>query len=177
MGQDHYGNGALARRDVAFWQRIPLPCTKGKGYRNLLVAEFAAPPSVAPLPGPSPTPPRRLLVFISTAARTARLSWKSRFGRCERSPRRRCSWETSTLAATTLVCVTCCSRRRGSTWSVRITERDDPERIDWILGRGGHAARGGIVPNEASDHPLVWSEFRVGRRCRVSARDPALLAR
>lgn len=38
--QDHYGNALLTKLPVEHWQKIPLPCTNGKGYRNLLLASL-----------------------------------------------------------------------------------------------------------------------------------------
>ena len=156
-GMDHYGNGALARREVVFWQRIPLPCTKGKGYRNLLLAEFA---EGAAASTPAHSPVRLLVVHVDRGAdRIAQLEIVFRHLRSLAPPAvlmgdlntRRDDPRLRDLLA------------QGDVIDLvgAATERDDPERIDWILGKGVTPLAGGIVANDASDHPLVWSEFRV----------------
>jgi endonuclease/exonuclease/phosphatase family metal-dependent hydrolase len=158
--RDHFGNGALTRRPVAHWQRIPLPCTKGKGYRNLLVVEFAPLPMEARSPDDQRGPLRILVVHVDRGAdREVQLEIVFRHLLSTMPPvvlmgdlnTRRDDPQLSALL----------SRPDVVDLVGRTVERDDPERIDWILGRGVTPIEGGIVPNDASDHPAVWSGFRL----------------
>lgn len=157
---DHFGNGALSHRPVAHWQRIPLPCTKGKGYRNLLVVEFAPSPIEARTPAEQAAPLRMLVVHVDRGAdREVQLEIVFRHLLSTVPPvvlmgdlntRRDDPRLSALLSRPDIVDLV------GAT-----VEKDDPERIDWILGKGVMPIEGGIVPNNASDHPAVWSEFRI----------------
>lgn len=39
-------------------------------------------------------------------------------------------------------------------------ERDDEDRIDWVLARGMQVTGGGVVDEGASDHPYYWVDLR-----------------
>jgi endonuclease/exonuclease/phosphatase family metal-dependent hydrolase len=40
------------------------------------------------------------------------------------------------------------------------TKATNAERIDWIFCRGLKPLRGGMMRNDASDHPMVWAELK-----------------
>jgi len=49
----------------------------------------------------------------------------------------------------------------GELLGEQIVEEKAPGRIDWIFVRGLRAVSAGIVDEGASDHPMVWAEFRL----------------
>jgi endonuclease/exonuclease/phosphatase family metal-dependent hydrolase len=38
---------------------------------------------------------------------------------------------------------------------------DQPGRVDWIFLRGMHCLDAKVIPNEASDHPIVWADVEI----------------
>lgn len=146
---DHRGNALLSNRPVQAWRRVPLPGTRGKAYRNYLLADV-------PLDG-------RTLKLLLTHLDTA-----------DDHDRQLAIVADCFLAlpmpAVLMGDLNCAAdhpdlarllNTAGVVDCLAVSPSSDapPGRIDWILVRGLHVVRAGWRDLGASDHPLVWAEL------------------
>ncbi len=146
--RDHWGNALLSAAPVGAWRRTPLSGTRGKGFRNYLVAEvlhFDATVHV-------------LLTHVDTAHdREAQL--QTVIDAFMKLP------EPSLLlgdlnsdAGDPLVQRLLATP--GAVDCLADAAQDySRRRIDWIVARGLRPLAAGIRDDKASDHPCVWADL------------------
>jgi endonuclease/exonuclease/phosphatase family metal-dependent hydrolase len=161
--RDHFGNGVLTSLPVTNWLRIPLPCSRGKGYRNALLVTIE-------------TGDRPLHVLITHLDRTDDRADQLRvvsdlFLSLQEPALLLGDLNTSTAdpqlqklcAAPDVIDVIATNPASNL-----------PRRIDWILARGLQPLAAATWDAGASDHPLVWAELTTGEiRNRARERPPA----
>ena len=149
--RDSFGNAALTSLPTQHFQRIPLPRSRGRGYRNLLLTRVRLPA------GP-------VTILVTHLDRTV-----------DRAEQLRTIHELFTALAPPVVLMgdlnTTADDPQIQAWLSEpgvidaLDERNDPpaqtqrDRIDWILVRGLKVLNSGLVTTPASDHPLVWAEL------------------
>lgn len=148
--RDHWGNALLSAAPVGDWQRVPLPGSRGKGYRNYLTAEVSC----------LGTTLHVLLTHIDT--RHDRQAQLQTVGEAFlRLPEPALlmgdlnSDANDPLIQRLLATpgVTDCLAEAAGGYKRR--------RIDWILARGLRTVRCGIREQHASDHPCFWADVAV----------------
>jgi endonuclease/exonuclease/phosphatase family metal-dependent hydrolase len=148
---DHFGNGALTNLPVSSWNRIPLPSTQRRGFRNLVW--FAV-----PWQGQS------LNVVVTHVDRQADrelqlrhvLAWFHSL-----SPPALLLGDLNTTRADPVLAAFLKTSGAIDLVGPPADPGNDDGRIDWIFSRGLVRVAAGSVANEASDHPLVWAEVRI----------------
>jgi endonuclease/exonuclease/phosphatase family metal-dependent hydrolase len=144
-GRDHFGNGVLGSAAVTRWQTIPLPNTKGKGYRNIVL----------------------LRTNLTTGPLTVLHTHIDR--NTDRIEQLGVVFDLFRTIAPPVVLMGDLNTSRDDPQLSALLQQpgivdlvepwlDAPraERIDWIIGRGVRASAGGLVESGASDHPLLW---------------------
>jgi endonuclease/exonuclease/phosphatase family metal-dependent hydrolase len=145
--QPSLGNGLLAAMPSTAWQTVPLPGTQGKGYRNYVLAEFAA-------AGPSV---HILATHIDRRAdRESQLAIVFDVFLGLPEPALLVGDLNSTVADPQIAWLL---TQPGVLDCVGgALSQDPPDRVDWILGRGIRVIDAGMHATDASDHPCVWAE-------------------
>ncbi len=154
-GHNHWGNALLAGARVGAWRTTPLVGTRGKAYRNFVVAEVEF----------HGTTLRVLLTHLDTHTdRAAQLA--TVLAEFERLPAPALlmgdlntdASDPQLVRLLQLPDVECC----GPPGAAR--------HIDWIVARGLHCRAAGLREEGASDHPCAWAELELAPRL---ARKPA----
>lgn len=149
-GRDSFGNGLLCSLPVKSWMRIPLP-TKGNvaGLRNVILARV----------GVAGQDVNVLVVHIHRVE--------------DRAEQLRTALALFDSLQPPSVILGDFNTRRGNSELAAFLARPDvtdahagnaaefPARIDWILTRGLKVRTSRIIPNDASDHPLVAAELEL----------------
>ena len=145
---DSFGNAMLSRCPVRGWERRPLVNTRGKGYRNMVLAEVVF--------------GGRTVSVLATHVdrredRRAQLEVVARSFLGLRPPAILMGDLNSTEADPVL------RELLGASDVIdalaHVTSKDPSERIDWILVRGLAVLDAGVRNLGASDHPCVWAEL------------------
>lgn len=160
-GRDHFGNGIVGDVPVALWQRIPLPNTKGKGYRNVVRLRCRG-------------DDQDLSVLVTHIDRNT-----------DRVEQLRVVFDLFLAMQPPVVLLGDLNTPRGDPQLDAILSRADvvdlvgpflkqprTDRIDWVIGRGLAATAGGLVESTASDHPLLWVDLH-GTDDRSGSRNAA----
>jgi endonuclease/exonuclease/phosphatase family metal-dependent hydrolase len=170
FGREYFGNGLLCRPPVASWRRIPLPGTRHKGQRNMVLARVA-------LRG------RTVSVLLTHLDPLV-----DREAQLEAALARFLSLEAPAVLLGDLNTPASDPRLRALLARADVCEAlggapgpAGARRVDWIFARGLRVADAGRVPNDASDHPLLWAELRplpadrsaAAPSARATAPDPA----
>lgn len=146
------GNGLLSRREIDFWQRLPLPRRHDRSQRNVVLIGL-------------PLGDRTIRVLLTHLTRgdgrdrRAQLNMVGRLFLSLDEPVVLMGDLNSTrddpLLAELLA-------RPGVVDAVgrMLGESDPTGRIDWIITRGLQPLDAGVVETRVSDHPLVWAELR-----------------
>lgn len=146
----HLGNALLSRGETKTWQAIPLPGTRGKGYRNMIESEIAW----------RGTTLRVLAVHVdSKADRDAQLAIViERFWRLP-TPAVLMGDLNASIHHPAIAAL----RGRGDVGEPIGEQTGDTTsgRIDWIFTRGLRCERAGIIDNGASDHGCVWADVEL----------------
>ncbi len=156
--RDDFGNGLLCRLPVSRWKRVPLPGTRSKGHRNMIVAEIAFGARtlhllVTHLDNVQDGPQQLELIANAFLAMPEPAILMGDLNTKASDP------QLARLLATPGV-YDLVSAPHAHVF---------PERIDWILGRGVRAGNGGIIATGASDHPLVWTEIELDCSSRLQS--------
>jgi len=146
---DHFGNGLLTRVELGTVQRIPLVSTIGRGFRNAVLTRFR-------------------LAHMTVNLLVAHLNVSSgREGQLQAVSELFLSLQEPAILMGDL------NTEMPNQLLARLLERASDAvaegepgvrtmpRRDWILTRGFKTVRGGLVANDASDHPLCWAELAV----------------
>jgi len=143
-----FGNGALTQFPVRSWRQTPLVNTRGKGYRNVLLAEIAFGDRTVSLlvthidrqldrEPQLATVTKLFLSLPEPAVLLGDMNSAADDPQIER------------LLATA-----------GVVDALSRSEAALAHRIDWIFVRGLEVDDAGVVDLGASDHPCVWAELR-----------------
>lgn len=147
---DHYGNALLTSLPVTHWQRIPLPCTHGKGYRNMLLLTVAT----------GDRPLHVLTTHLDRGSdRAPQLQAVTSLFLSLAEPAILMGDLNSTTADPQLR--TLCSTPGVEDVLSRNPAHDPPDRIDWIITRGLRCIGSAAWDGGASDHPLVRAELAI----------------
>lgn len=148
---DHFGNGLLTRVPLADCRVIPLPGTRGKGFRNVILAQIMH-------------QDEKIQIMVTHVDnqddRQAQLKMVVDLFLSLRPP---------------AILMGDLNARAGDPQIERLAQYEDmavnqtaldvasehTDLIDWIFARGMDFVRGGMAPADASDHPLIWAEFRI----------------
>lgn len=146
--RDDFGNGLLCSAPVDSWRREPLPCTRGKGYRNYVLANLQWGHRTVSL----------LVTHLDRVQdRAMQLSDVIKVFLALPEPAILMGDLNSEADDPQIA-------RLLSTPGVHDAVAEGlageaPRRIDWIFARGLSGVAAGIVDTGASDHPLVWTEL------------------
>ena len=146
--RDDFGNGLLAKVPVRSWMRIPLPCSRDKGFRNVL------------------------LVTTELAGKPVRLLHTHLDRSHDREPQLQAVIGLFLAVAEPVILTGDLNTTADDPQLKELLDRpgvvdaygehfpeEVPGRIDWIIARGLRCTAAGRREQGASDHPLVWAEF------------------
>lgn len=151
-GGEYFGNGLLCSRRVTAWSRLPLPTTRHKGLRNMVLAEVDVGGKLV----------RVLLTHIDR--------------RIDRDRQLRQAFALFLSLREPAIILGDFNAKRDHPLLAELLGREgvvdaagtvpeglEPNRIDWIITRGKQISvrDAGVVETPASDHPLVWAELVV----------------
>lgn len=149
-GFDHFGNGIVGNAHVSRWQVIPLPNSKGKGFRNVVFLRTRA-------------SGRPLSVLHTHIDRNV-----DRFEQLNTMFNLFLAIEPPVVLMGDLNTSREDPRLSALLSQPGVIDLVEPHvresrshRIDWMIGRGLRSTKGGLVESEASDHPLVWVELAI----------------
>jgi endonuclease/exonuclease/phosphatase family metal-dependent hydrolase len=146
--RDDFGNGLLCSLPVDGWQRMPLACTRGKGYRNYLLAEVQC----------GPRDVRVIVTHLDRAQdRAGQLGAILDYFVALPEPAILLGDLNSTCDDPLLAPVLARADVHDAVAEGLAVET--PRRIDWILARGLRGVAAGVEHNGVSDHPFVWAEL------------------
>lgn len=152
---NHFGNGVVTQLPVSDWLQIPLPSTRGKGFRNAVLL-------TVPL---AEGDVRVLLTHIDRSHdREAQLRTVFALFLALAEPAVLLGDLNSTASDPQLAALLATP---GVADAIGARETADGKsapagiarRIDWILTRGLRRLDSGTEDRGASDHPLVWAEL------------------
>jgi endonuclease/exonuclease/phosphatase family metal-dependent hydrolase len=156
---DDFGNGLLARLPLKNWQRIPLPGTQDKKFRNAVLTSFEIQGQTVHL----------LATHVDTRTdRAAQLESVIALFLALEPP---------------AILMGDLNSQRDDPLLQELLDRPDvtdaladanpaakANRVDWIITRGLKTLHAEVRPNNASDHPLVWAEFTLPKAARLAER-------
>jgi len=146
---DHFGNGLLTRVALGAVQRIPLPATAGKGFRNAVLTRFRFAERDVNL----------LVVHLNLShGRETQLRSVTELFLSLAAPAILMG-DLNTKAGDPLLADLVAGARDAVAEGSR--EHDSIPRKDWILTRGFRTAWADVVPNDASDHPCLQAELEL----------------
>jgi endonuclease/exonuclease/phosphatase family metal-dependent hydrolase len=148
---DHFGNSVLCSLPVKDWQRVPLPGTRGKGFRNFVRVRVDV----------GDTPVTVLVTHLDrTVDREAQLKAViAEF--LQLPPPAILMGDLNTPASDPHLVALC--RTPGVTDCLSQNGTATSENIDWIFVRGLECRAAGLRDAGASDHPLAWAEVSLAR--------------
>jgi endonuclease/exonuclease/phosphatase family metal-dependent hydrolase len=149
--QPNFGNAALTRLPITYWERLPLPHTRGRGFRNMTLL-------MVPFDG------KTLHVLITHVDRGQ-----------DRPMQLRAVCELFLALAEPAVLmgdlntdaddpqIRSLLASPGVVDAVgQVLGEKAPRRIDWIFARGLKCLDAGLVDRKASDHPMAWARLEIG---------------
>jgi endonuclease/exonuclease/phosphatase family metal-dependent hydrolase len=148
--REDFGNGVLCSLPVRQWQRMPLAGTRGKGHRNYvrLTIEHGD---------------RDISVLVThldrVQDRAAQLTDVIEHFLSLPEPAILMGDLNTTANDPELAALLAHEGVHDVVAEGMATQ--PTKRIDWILSRGLRGVAGGVAPNQASDHPLVWAELEL----------------
>lgn len=149
--QPSFGNGLLTHVSTTSVHRLPLPCTQGKKYRTATLTSFQVGGQKV----------RVLSVHLDRVQdREVQLERVfSLFSDLEKPAI--LMGDMNTFPNDPLLAKWLKDSDIHDAVGESLGDADPPRRIDWIFTRGLNTVKAGCVPNEASDHPLVWAELQI----------------
>jgi endonuclease/exonuclease/phosphatase family metal-dependent hydrolase len=147
-GADAFGNAMLTNRPVQSWKRIPLDCTPGRGFRNVLVAD---------LPFGDGTL-RLLITHIDRGDDREKQLRTVRDMFLKQPSPALLMGDFNTRPDDPLIKALLSAPGVVDPVGQKLGV-NPPDRIDWIFVRGLKWLDAGMVDRGASDHPMVWAEF------------------
>lgn len=148
---DAFGNALLTQFPISRWERIPLPCTQGKAYRNAVVAEVQLGQTLVNV------------LFTHLDRHEDRETQLREVIRLYRE-----------LPSPAILMGDLNTDRHDPLWAELLEEpavidvlsqgdqaADNHLRIDWIVARGMEVVDAGVKDDGASDHPCYWAELRL----------------
>lgn len=155
---DAFGNALLTQFPITRWKRIPLTCTKGKAYRNAVVAQVQLEQGEVHV------------LFTHLDRHEDREVQLREVIQLYRE-----------LPTPSILMGDLNTDRHDPLWAELLEEpavidvlsqgdqsADNRLRIDWIVARGLEVVDAGVKDDGASDHPCYWAELRLpGERMAV----------
>lgn len=149
--QPSFGNGLLTHIATTPVHRLPLPCTQGKKYRTATLTSFQVGGQKV----------RVLSVHLDRVQdREVQLERVFSLFRDLEKPAILMG-DLNTFPNDPLLANWLKDSDIRDAIQKGLGEADPPNRIDWIFTRGLDTVKAGCVPNDASDHPLVWAELKI----------------
>ena len=145
--RDHFGNAVLCSLPVRKWQRVPLPGTRGKGFRNFVRVQLEI-------------GDRTVTALVTHLDRTVDREAQLKLVIAEflRFP------EPAILMGDLNTRgddphLSALRRTQGVTDCLTLTGTANEANIDWIFVRGLECRAAGLRETGASDHPLAWAQL------------------
>ena len=147
--RDSFGNGFVTGLPVESWMRIPLACTRGKGYRNVVLATIRV----------DDQPVRMLVTHLDrTTDRAAQLAAVSALFLAIDPPAVLMGDFNTTADDPALQRLL---KRTDVAAARDAVTKGKSAQIDWILIRGLRMIGSQRVDGPTSDHPLWWAEVEL----------------
>ncbi|MFQ5731158.1 MAG: endonuclease/exonuclease/phosphatase family protein [Planctomycetaceae bacterium] len=147
---DHFGNALLTRVALQQVHRIPLPCTQGRKYRNMLLTQFRVGDRTVHLLAAHvdrvkdrDVQLRQIFALFHALEKPAVLIG-----------------DLNSLDGDSLIAEL--AAQGDSRHALRSCRKDWPKlRVDWIFTRGLKTVGSACVDDGSSDHPLMWVELEL----------------
>lgn len=147
---DHFGNAMLTRVKLDEVQRIPLPCTQGRKYRNMVLSQFRVGNRTVNLLAAHvdrvkdrEAQLRKIFALFNSLEQPAVLIG-----------------DLNSLDGDPLIAQL--AAQGNAKHALESCRKDWPKlRVDWIFTRGLTAVDSACVDDGSSDHPLMWAELEL----------------
>lgn len=149
--QPSFGNGLLTHVATTPVHRLPLPCTQGKKYRTATLTSFQVGGQKV-----------RVVSVHLDRVQDREVQLERVFSLfCDLEKPAILMGDLNTFPDDPLLAKWLKDSDIRDAVGEGLGEADPPRRIDWIFTRGLTTVQAGCVPNDASDHPLVWAELKI----------------
>jgi endonuclease/exonuclease/phosphatase family metal-dependent hydrolase len=160
--QPSFGNGLLSQVVTTPVHKLPLPCTQGKKYRTATLTSFQVGDQTV-----------RVLSVHLDRVQDRETQLEQVFSLfCDLRKPAILMGDLNTFPDDPLLKTWLAHPDIHDAVADKLGSDAPPRRIDWIFTRGLKTVDAGYLSNEASDHPLVWAELRLGGERRAESEGP-----